>query len=88
MGRRAVVTEVATMLIRTKTDNYGRLYATVTEEDFDGSPVISEYRTDNRGCGLWEWDRFIKDWRQIRGTSQFSVRDRAALRRKLRRMLG
>ena len=68
--------------IKTKRDLYGRLYATVIGED---DSVVAEYRTNNKGSGLWIRHHPLGDWKQILGTCQFSVRDRAAFRRKLRR---
>jgi hypothetical protein len=75
------------MRITTSVDGYGNMCATVNGIDMYGPCVIDKYRTNKYGKGLWIWDDFIRDWRQIAGTCQFSARDRAALRRKLRRML-
>ncbi len=46
-----------------------------------------QYRTDTVGEGLWKRTDRDREWKQILGTSQFSLpEDRQAALRKLRRM--
>lgn len=69
------------------TDSAGRLVAVVTGDDVMGRPCRAEYRTDPRAEGLWEWDASRRDWRQVRGTTQFYARNARDMRYRIRKML-
>lgn len=70
-----------------KIDDQGRIYANVHGEDMTGAAIQAEYRTNQSGFGLYEWNKANPDWRQILGDSQFYARSTNAMRNKIQRML-
>jgi hypothetical protein len=73
--------------VEVRTDLDGRFVAQVRGQDVEGRGVVTEYRTNPRHEGLWVWDDYRVEWKQILGTCQFHAKNAAAMRRKIRRML-
>lgn len=60
----------------------GTWYFTVSDDE-----GAHHYKTDKIGDGLWVKDYFDKDWSQVRGTCDFSLRgmSRSGAYKKIRR---
>jgi hypothetical protein len=52
-----------------------------------GPEAVREFRTDKDGNGLFEWNAYKLEWKQILGSTQFTATSRRNMTLKIRKML-